>query len=217
MTDTRSNYERMLAGDPYVSDDPEIAAAQQRAITLAARFLAEFGDDVDAAQRTGRELFGDLHETAHVRPPVFVDYGSRITIGAGTFVNYNLTALDVAPITIGAHCQIGPNVQLLTPTHPVDPEPRRAGIESAEPITIGDNVWLGGGAIVLAGVTIGQNSVIGAGAVVTRDVPADVVAVGNPARVVRSIAADAPADAAPGLDGVGPGGPARDALSRESA
>jgi maltose O-acetyltransferase len=185
--DPRTNHERMLAGDLYIADDPDIAARQQRAITLQARFAAAFADDVDAAQAVARELFGSLHETAHVRPPVYVDYGTFITIGAGTFVNYGLTALDVAPITIGADCQIGPNVQLLTPTHPVEPQPRRDKLEAAKPITIGDNVWLGGGAIVLPGVTIGDNSVIGAGAVVTKDVPANVVAVGNPARVVRSI------------------------------
>jgi maltose O-acetyltransferase len=177
----------MLAGDLYIPDDPEIAARQQRAISLQARFAAAFADDVDAAQAIARELFGSLHETAHVRAPVFVDYGSHVTIGAGTFVNYGLTALDVAPITIGADCQIGPNVQLLTPTHPVEPQPRRDKLEAAKPITIGDNVWLGGGVVVLPGVTIGENSVVGAGAVVTKDVPADVVAVGNPARVVRSL------------------------------
>lgn len=97
-------------------------------------------------------------------------------------------ALDVATITIGADCQIGPNVQLLTPTHPVEPTPRRDKLEAALPITIGDNVWLGGGVIVCPGVTIGDNTVVGAGAVVTRDLPANVVAVGNPARVVREIA-----------------------------
>jgi len=122
-----------------------------------------------------------------VRPPLYVDYGSNITVGARTFVNYNLTALDVAAITIGEDCQIGPNVQLLTPTHPLEPGPRRDKLEAARPIVIGDNVWLGGGAIVLPGVTIGDNSVIGAGAVVTRDVPANVVAVGNPARPVRNV------------------------------
>jgi maltose O-acetyltransferase len=185
--DPRTNHERMLAGDLYVSDDPDIAVQQQRAITLQARFAAVYADDVDAAQAVARELFGSLHETAHVRAPVYVDYGSFVTIGAGTFVNYGLTALDVAPITIGADCQIGPNVQLLTPTHPVEPQPRRDKLEAAKPITIGDNVWLGGGVIVLPGVTIGDNSVVGAGAVVTKDVPANVVAVGNPARVVRSL------------------------------
>lgn len=95
--------------------------------------------------------------------------------------------LDVAPITIGEDVQVGPNVQLLTPTHPLDPEPRRAKWEAAKPITIGNNVWLGGGVIVLPGVTIGDNTVVGAGAVVARDLPANVVAVGNPARVTRQI------------------------------
>ena len=103
------------------------------------------------------------------------------------FANFGLVALDVAPIRIGDDVQIGPNVQLLTPTHPLDPGLRRAKWEAAEPIEIGANAWLGGGAIVLPGVTIGENSVVGAGAVVTRDVPSDVVVVGNPARVIRSL------------------------------
>lgn len=185
--DPRTNHERMLAGDLYVSDDPDITKAQQRAVRLAARYLAAYTEDADAAQPLVAELLGAVGRGVHIRPPLYVDYGTYITVGEDTFINYNLTALDVAPITIGRDCQIGPNVQLLTPTHPVEPEPRRDKLEAAKPITIGDNVWLGGGAIVLAGVTIGNNSVIGAGAVVTKDVPADVVAVGNPARVIRSI------------------------------
>ncbi|TRV73554.1 sugar O-acetyltransferase [Streptomyces sp. 130] len=185
--DPRTNHERMLAGDLYIADDPQIVEAQKRAVRLAARYLAAYTEDPDAAQPVVAELLGGLGAGAHIRPPLYVDYGSYITVGADTFINYNLTALDVAPITIGRDCQIGPNVQLLTPTHPVEPEPRRDKLEAARPITIGDNVWLGGGAIVLAGVTIGDNSVIGAGAVVTKDVPANVVAVGNPARVIRSI------------------------------
>ncbi|NEC64541.1 sugar O-acetyltransferase [Streptomyces sp. SID9727] len=185
--DPRTNHERMLAGDLYIADDPQIVEAQKRAVRLAARYLAAYAEDPDAAQPVVAELLGGLGAGAHIRPPLYVDYGSYITVGEDTFVNYNLTALDVAPITIGRDCQIGPNVQLLTPTHPVEPEPRRDKLEAARPITIGDNVWLGGGAIVLAGVTIGDNSVIGAGAVVTKDIPANVVAVGNPARVIRSI------------------------------
>ena len=122
-----------------------------------------------------------------MRGPLYVDYGAHLTIGPRTFVNYGLVALDVAPIEIGADCQIGPNVQLLTASHPVEPAPRRAKLESAAPITIGDNVWLGGGAIVLPGVTIGADTVIGAGAVVTEDIPAGLVAVGSPARVIRSV------------------------------
>lgn len=133
------------------------------------------------------ELLGELGEDAFVKPPLFVDYGEHITIGPRTFINYNLTALDVAPIRIGADCQIGPNVQLLTPIHPVEPQPRKDRWEAAKPITIGDNVWLGGGVIVLPGVTIGANTVVGAGAVVTKALPANVLAIGNPARVIREL------------------------------
>ncbi|MFD5742241.1 sugar O-acetyltransferase [Streptomyces massasporeus] len=184
--DPRTNLERMLAGDLYIADDPEIARRQQRAMRLAARYLAAYTEDAESARPMLSELLGAVGEGVDLRPPVYVDYGSNISIGARTFVNYNLTALDVAPITIGEDCQIGPNVQLLTPTHPVEPEPRRDKLEAARPIVIGDNVWLGGGVIVCPGVTIGDNAVVGAGAVVTRDVPADVVAVGNPARPVRN-------------------------------
>ncbi|MDQ0779580.1 maltose O-acetyltransferase [Streptomyces aurantiacus] len=185
--DSRTNLERMAAGDLYIADDPEIIRRYQRAVRLAARYQAAYVEDPDAARPILAELLGSLGEEVHVRPPLYVDYGSNITIGARTFVNYNLTALDVAAITIGEDCQIGPNVQLLTPTHPLEPGPRRDKLEAARPITIGNNVWLGGGATVLPGVSIGDNSVIGAGAVVTKDVPADVVAVGNPARPVRTL------------------------------
>ncbi|MFF7445481.1 MULTISPECIES: maltose acetyltransferase domain-containing protein [unclassified Streptomyces] len=185
--DPRTHLERMLAGDLYIADDPEIARRQRHAMRLAARYQAAFVDDPDTARTLLAQLLGSVGEEVEVRPPLYVDYGTNITIGARTFVNYHLTALDVAPITIGEDCQIGPNVQLLTPTHPVEPQPRRDKLEAARPITIGDNVWLGGGAIVCPGVSIGDNSVIGAGAVVTKDVPANVVAVGNPARQVRTL------------------------------
>ncbi|MEU9647709.1 sugar O-acetyltransferase [Streptomyces sp. NPDC048110] len=185
--DSRTNLERMLAGDLYIADDPEIARRQQQAVRLAARYQAAYVEAAEAARPLLAELLGSLGTEAHVRPPMYVDYGSNISIGARTFVNYNLTALDVAAITIGEDCQIGPNVQLLTPTHPLEPGPRRDKLEAARPIVIGDNVWLGGGAIVLPGVTVGDNAVIGAGAVVTKDVSANVVAVGNPARPVRNV------------------------------
>src|SRR5690606_16337906 len=136
-------------------------------------------EDPDEARPILAELLASAGDGIDVRPPLYVDYGSNLSIGARTFVNYHLTALDVARITIGEDCQIGPNVQLLTPTHPVEPRPRRDKLEAALPITIGDNVWLGGGVIVCPGVTIGDDSVIGAGAVVTKDIPAGVVAVGN--------------------------------------
>lgn len=185
--DPRSNLERMLAGDLYIADDPEIAKRQRRAMRLAVRYQAAYLEDAVGSRPILAELLGSVGEDVDLRPPLYVDYGSNITIGARTFVNYNLTALDVARITIGEDCQLGPNVQLLTPTHPLEPDPRRDKLEAARPITIGDNVWIGGGAIVCPGVTIGDNSVVGAGAVVTRDIPANVVAVGNPARPVREL------------------------------
>ncbi|KDQ65977.1 sugar O-acetyltransferase [Streptomyces sp. NTK 937] len=184
--DPRSNLERMLAGDLYIAD-PEIADRHHQAVRLAARYQAAYLEDPVAARPVLAELLGSLGEGAEVRPPLQVDLGDNITIGARTFVNFNLTALDVAAITVGEDCQIGPNVQLLTPTHPLEPQPRRDKLEAARPITLGDNVWLGGGVIVCPGVTIGDNSVIGAGSVVPRDVPANVVAVGNPARPIRTL------------------------------
>ncbi|GAB2935168.1 sugar O-acetyltransferase [Streptomyces mayteni] len=186
--DPRTNRERMLAGELYVADDPESAAIARRAVRMLDEFRLEVvaGRD-DRAREILAEVLGSLGQDAVVRPPLFVDYGENVHIGARTFVNFNLTALDVAAITIGEDCQIGPNVQLLTPTHPIEPGPRRDKLEAARPITLGDNVWLGGGVIVCPGVTIGDNTVVGAGAVVTRGLPANAVAVGNPARVVRKI------------------------------
>jgi maltose O-acetyltransferase len=185
--DPRTNRERMLAGDLYIADDPEIERRSARAARLADLYQRQTLGGDPAARGWLEDLIGDLGEGVSIRPPLHVDYGDHISIGARTFVNFNLTALDVAAITIGADCQIGPNVQLLTPTHPIDPTMRRDKLEAAEPITIGDNVWLGGGVIVCPGVTIGENSVIGAGSVVTKDIPANVVAVGSPARVVKTI------------------------------
>ncbi|MGY1703918.1 sugar O-acetyltransferase [Geodermatophilus sp. SYSU D00697] len=185
--DPRTMRERMLAGDLYIADDPELAEASTRALDLADAYNATTVRQGPLRRRLLEELLGAIGEGTEIRPPLYVDYGSSLRIGARCFANFGLVALDVAPITIGDDVQIGPNVQLLTPTHPVEPGPRRAKWEAAAPITIGDNVWLGGGAIVLPGVTIGDNTVVGAGSVVTRDLPADVVAVGNPARVVRTL------------------------------
>jgi maltose O-acetyltransferase len=185
--DPRSNRERMLAGELYIADDPESARIAQRAVELCDTYARDSVADPESARAHLVALLGSLGENAVIKPPLFVDYGENVHIGARTFINFNLTALDVAPIRIGEDCQIGPNVQLLTPTHPLEPGPRRDKLEAARPITIRDNVWLGGGVIICPGVTIGENSVIGAGAVVTKDIPANVVAVGNPARVVRNL------------------------------
>lgn len=186
--DPRTNRERMLAGDLYIADDPDNERIARRATALVdAYHRAVVASDDLTARLLLTELLGTLGEGAFIKPPLAVDYGENIHVGARTFVNSGLTALDVATITIGEDCQIGPHVQLLTPTHPLDPQPRRDKLEAAQPITIGNNVWLGGGVIVCPGVTIGDDSVIGAGAVVTRDIPAGVLAVGNPARVLREL------------------------------
>jgi maltose O-acetyltransferase len=177
----------MLAGDLYLADDPELQALSRGALRLLEQYNRSSTDEPEERRRILVALLGRVGDGVEIRPPFFCDYGRHIQIGARTFANFGLTALDVAEITIGDDVQIGPNVQLLTPTHPIEAEPRRAKLEAAKPIAIGDNVWLGGGVIVCPGVSIGANSVVGAGAVVTRDVPPNVVAVGNPARVLRSI------------------------------
>jgi maltose O-acetyltransferase len=185
--DDRSMRERMLAGDLYIADDPQLAAEARRAAELTATYNATAPADTDGRRRILEDLLGSVGEDVEIRQPFRVDYGHQFHVGPRTFANWGLVAADVARIEIGADVQIGPNVQLLTPTHPVEPEPRRAKWEAAEPITIGDNVWLGGGVIVCPGVTIGADTVVGAGAVVVRDLPAGVLAVGNPARVVRTL------------------------------
>jgi maltose O-acetyltransferase len=183
----RTMRERMLAGELYLADDLVLAEEQARASRLVDRFNHTGVDDATERHDLLLELLGQFGEGSEIKPPVRCDYGYRIRVGARTFVNYGLVALDVASIEIGDDVQIGPNVQLLTPTHPVDPDARRAKWEAAEPIAIQGNVWLGGGVIVLPGVTIGENTVVGAGSIVTKDLPPNVVAAGNPARVVRSI------------------------------
>jgi maltose O-acetyltransferase len=179
--------ERMLRGELYRFDDPEIAADHARAQAILERYNATRHAEREERDRLLRELLGSVGEHVVVQPAFRCDYGTGITIGAGTFVNYDCVMLDAAPINIGAACQLATQVQIVTATHPIDPEPRRLGWEYAEPITVGDNVWLGAGVIVCPGVRIGDDTVVGAGAVVTRDLPSGVVAYGNPARVKRSI------------------------------
>ena len=179
--------ERMLAGEPYIADDPEIAHDAQRALALTHAINA--ADPTDGANLRGLfvELLGEYGDGAEIRPPFRCDYGFQMTFGARSFANYGLIVLDVATVTVGEDVQIGPGVQLLTATHPLEPGPRRDKWEAAEPIVIGDNVWLGGGVIVCPGVTIGENTVVGAGSVVVASLPANVVAVGTPARAIRQL------------------------------
>ncbi len=174
---------RMLRGELYVADDRDNEAEYGRIQELLARFNSCAPRERDALLRRMLRHIGDQ---VVVRPPFLCEYGA-VTIGDRTFVNAGVMMIDVAPITIGAACQIATRVQLVTAAHPVDPELRRQGWEYGEPITLADNVWLGAGVIVCPGVTIGQDTVVGAGAVVTRDLPPGVVAAGVPARVLREI------------------------------
>ncbi|MGZ4276795.1 MAG: sugar O-acetyltransferase [Solirubrobacteraceae bacterium] len=178
--------ERMLRGELYIADDPDNEAEFGRVQELLALFNSAAPGAWDERDALLRRMLRHVGEGAVVRAPFYCEYGA-ISIGDRTFVNVDAIMLDVAPITIGAACQIATRVQLLTATHPVDPEARRLGWEYGAPITLADNVWLGGGAIVCPGVSIGQDTVVGAGAVVTRDLPAGVVAAGVPARVLREI------------------------------
>jgi maltose O-acetyltransferase len=179
--------DRMLRGELYRPDDPELLAGQARAAELLDRYNATRHDEHDERTALLRELLGRVGDGVVVKPSFRCDYGANITIGDGTFVNFDCVMLDVAPIVLGASCWLATQVQLLAATHPIDPGPRGAGWEYGAAITVGDNVWLGGGVIVCPGVSIGDDTVVGAGAVVTRDLPPGVVAYGNPARVQRPI------------------------------
>lgn len=186
--DGRTQRERMLAGDAYIPGaDAVLQEENLRAMELCDEYNRSSVRDAEERRRILVELLGSVGEDVVIRAPFHCDYGYQLHIGARTFINFGLIALDVAKIEIGADAQIGPGVQLLTATHPLDPAFRRSGVEGSSPIRLGDNVWLGGGVIVCPGVSVGSNTVVGAGAVVTRDLPADVVAVGSPARVIRSL------------------------------
>jgi maltose O-acetyltransferase len=181
------NKERMLRGELYVADDPELWEDFQRGRLLVERFNALSATEVDEARRLLEALLGRFGAGSQIRAPFQCDYGYLTEVGERTFINYGAAILDCARVTIGDEVQIATNVQLLTATHPLDAASRRAAWESAQPITVEDGVWLGGGVIVCPGVTIGENTVVGAGSVVVKDLPAGVLAVGNPARVVRDL------------------------------
>jgi maltose O-acetyltransferase len=178
----------MLRGEPYRADDPDLVAGRAACQRLLEAFNATGADEHDRRHQLLGELLGSVGDRTEVLPRFVCDYGTYIHIGANSFLNYDAILLDCAEIRIGDHVQIGPRVQLLTAGHPVDDhDARRQGWESASPIAIGNNVWLGAGVIVCPGVSIGDDAVIGAGSVVTRDVETSVLAAGNPCRVVRVI------------------------------
>lgn len=181
----QSEKEKMIQGMPYDPSDATLQRDRQTAHTYLAKINA--ATDSDSRNKYIREAFGASGKELHMEARVNFDYGYNIKVGDHFYANFNSTFLDGAPITIGDRVLLGPNVQLITAEHPILPQARATGIESAAPITIGNDVWLGAGATVLPGVTIGHNVVVGAASVVTKDVPDDVIVVGNPARILRSI------------------------------
>lgn len=177
-----SERENMLAGLPYRASDPELVAEQGAAAAWLARYNAALAQPAAVWRLLLAERLGALGAGSIVRPPFHCDYGWNIRLGRGVFVNFNCVILDVARVTIGDDTRIGPAVQIYTAEHPLDPAERRGGLESGRPVTIGSNVWIGGGAIILPGVTIGDDAVVGAGSVVTHDVAPGARVAGNPAR-----------------------------------
>lgn len=174
----------MQGGELYLATDAELTAERQSAQAQ----LLQLNTCSDPEQRVVllRRLLGTLGEGAEVRSPFFCDYGYNIHLGRGVFLNFNCVLLDVMPIRVDEGTQIGPGVQIYAADHPRDAEARRSGRELGRPVTVGSNVWIGGGAILLPGITVGDDAVIGAGAVVTHDVLAGVTVAGNPARPVSS-------------------------------
>lgn len=182
-----SERERMLAGELYLPYDPELVAARLRTRRRLQVYNATTPDEAERRRALLADLFGRLDGKIEIEPPFYCDYGENITAGDNLYMNFNCVVLDCAAVTFGANVLIGPAVQIYAATHPVDPSARRSGRELAAPVAIGNDVWIGGGAIICPGVTIGSGSTIAAGSVVTRDVPAHVIAAGNPCRVVRTL------------------------------
>lgn len=182
--------ERMLAGLPYKAwldglEEERIACKQK---------IYEFNHlpptEQDKILELLKQLLGKTGEHVWIEAPFHCDYGWNIEVGENFFANYNLTLLDVGKITIGKNAQIAPNVSIYTAGHPIHPDSRNTGYEYGIPVTIGDNVWIGGNAVILPGVTVGNNVVIGAGSIVSKDIPDNVIAAGNPCRVIREITDD---------------------------
>ena len=178
--------QKMLAGELYIATGEELAADARRVAEWMDRYNASIARTQQEYRTLLREMLAEVGDGAYIRPPFHCDYGYNISLGKGAFLNFNCIVLDVVKVTIGDGTQIGPGTQILTADHPRDPAQRRAGLEFGRPVTIGANVWIGGGALILPGVTVGDDAVIGAGAVVTRDVRPGATVVGNPAKERRT-------------------------------
>ncbi|HCM89074.1 MULTISPECIES: sugar O-acetyltransferase [Vagococcus] len=183
----RTEKQKMLQEDLYLANDIELRHDVKRSRRLTRLFNQTTEEQIEYRSDLLKELFKGTGNNIYMEPPFRCDYGSNITIGNNFYANFDCCFLDVANITIGENVMFGPKVNLLTPGHPLDVTVRNSGLEYGKEIKIGDNVWLGGNVTVNPGVTIGNNTVIGSGAVVTKDIPDNVVAAGNPCKVIRTI------------------------------
>ena len=179
--------EKMLAGEMYDPLDPELEQERHKARTLFQRFNSLTDDFKDLRNQLLQDIIPNQGNGTWIEPPFYCDYGYNIQLGDSVFMNFNCCILDVMPVIIGNNVMLGPSVQIYTATHPLEAEARNSGREFAKPITIGNDVWIGGGAIINPGVTIGNGAVIGSGAVVTKDVPDHVFVGGNPAKIIKEI------------------------------
>lgn len=185
MTEFKTEKEKMIAGELYFANDPELVSDR-----MFARSQSQIINQAESAELRSqllKETFGRTGKKIYMEPVINFDYGYNIFVGENFYANFNCTFLDVSTIEIGDNCMFAPNVQLYTATHPLHPVKRNSGLEYAKPIKIGDNVWLGGGVIVTPGVTLGNNVVVGAGSVVTKSFPDNVVIAGNPARIIKTV------------------------------
>lgn len=177
----------MLTGELYNPLDAELAEERLHARLLLKQLNDSREDEPELRSIILKQLLPNADNDLWLQPPFYCDYGGNIHIGSRVFFNFNCVVLDVAPVTIGDRTMFGPNVQIYTATHPVNPVERSSGVEYAKPISIGSDVWVGGSAVICPGVTIGDRSIIGAGSVVTKDIPSDVIAAGNPCKIIRGV------------------------------
>jgi maltose O-acetyltransferase len=179
--------EKMLAGELYDPLDPQLVKERMKTRLLIQQLNNTREDQVEERTRLLKELIPNAGAGLWLQPPFYCDYGSNIVIGEKVFFNFNCVVLDVMQVSIGSRTMFGPNVQVYSATHPTDAKERSSGLEYAKPIAIGEDVWMGGSAVVCPGVIIGDRTIIGAGSVVTKDIPSDVFAAGNPCKVIRSL------------------------------
>jgi maltose O-acetyltransferase len=183
----KTEKQKMLAGELYLAADPVLVAERHRARRLTRLYNSTTEEETETRSQILLELFSAAGPTIEIEPPFYCDYGSNIYAGDGFYMNFGGVILDCNPVHIGEKVLCGPSVHIYTATHPTNPETRLSGLELAVPVRIGNNVWIGGGAIICPGVTIGDHTTIAAGSVVVKDIPARVVAGGNPCRVIRQL------------------------------